>query len=49
VMLSEIAFAAVSSAWLGAEPLTARIAGGGALIIVASAWATWAARPSGSA
>jgi drug/metabolite transporter (DMT)-like permease len=41
VMLSEVLFASVSSAWLGAADLTSRVAIGGALILAAAAWSAW--------
>lgn len=41
VMLSEIVFASVSSAALGAGELAARTLTGGALILAAAAWAAW--------
>ena len=43
IMLSEVVFASVSSAALGAAELTARTLLGGALILGAAAWSAWAA------
>jgi len=45
VMLSELVFASVSAAALGAAEPTPRIAAGGALIVAAAAWAAWPRRP----
>ena len=41
VMLSEVVFASLSSVALGAAQLGARTLAGGALIVVAAAWAAW--------
>lgn len=44
VMLSEVLFASISSAWLGAAVLDARVAVGGALILAAAGWSAWPTR-----
>ena len=44
VMLSEVAFASVSSVLLGAAQLDARSFAGGALILIAAAWSAWPRR-----
>ncbi len=44
VMLSEVAFASVSSVLLGAAQLDARSLFGGALILAAAAWSAWPRR-----
>ena len=44
VMLSEVAFASISSVLLGASTLEARSIVGGALILMAAAWSAWPRR-----
>lgn len=44
IMLSEVVFATLSSAWLGAAHLDARVALGGALIVLAAALSAWPAK-----
>jgi hypothetical protein len=40
-MLSEVLFAAASATLVGAGTITAPLLLGGALIVLAAAWATW--------
>ena len=44
IMLSEVAFASVSSVLLGAAQLSARSLVGGALILLVAAWSAWPKR-----
>ncbi|MFS2054815.1 EamA family transporter, partial [Variovorax sp. CT11-76] len=48
IMLSEVLFASVSSVALGAATMNSRILAGGALIVAAAVWSSFARTPAAS-